>query len=611
MVGIKKLAVVGLALLVLVPVLAAPALGWEFEMTGSMNWAYEYYFQQGKNGFFGRYNADVDGGQAANLNYWWNGPRLSQNIVTGESAGASYLYTILDPTIKINPALRLKSRIRLGQWKNPQASYYNTQDAPGTDNAMSEAQFTQFWATAQLPWGALGAGKRPWKFGTGLQYDGSDGLTTESVLINSGYGPFDYGFGIYAHRPAKRGQTITLDPYDLANFGVQPYFNLADKSGATIYDMLGYAVYNSGPMQMGILGAVANYHIGPEGLLRTGRPFNEESVFATPTRALDSNFFHGTAFVKLNNGRFFFNAEAAWLYWTDRVTGAGVLGTPTGDEGASFLAGANYAAPLFFPPQYLPTPRYTEQWRFMVETGLYAGPAKVSLLYAKTPGPDRRNGQLIDKQSAAFVWHPTFDTFLGNYDVFRPYSFIFTYNYGSGFAAYNLSLDGYLRDAQVLAARLDFAAAANLNVYGTFMYAKRTSNGYGWGCISPLAIQSVAGAGAGSISVADNVDGNVHFNLNGNLGDGVTTLGAAIPNIPDTALGYEINGGVDWQLLDGFTTGLLVGYWQPGKWFNYACIDRSVIGWRNTPGATNNWGTRPDKTIDPIIAGQFTMTFSF
>jgi hypothetical protein len=599
----KKLAV-ALLCLVWLPLMAIPAHAWEFEMTGSMNWVYEYYNQRGNKGFFGLYDVDVNplgfasGVNTANLNFWWNGPRISQNLVTGGTAQASYLYVILDPTIKINPAIKLRSRIRLGQWNFPQATYYNTFDAPGTDNAMSEAQFTMFWATAQLPWGTLGVGKRPWKFGTGFQYDGSDGLTTESIVLNSGYGPFDIGFGFYPHRPVKRGQTITVDPYDLSVFGVAPYFNLADKSGAFATDVMGYAVYNNGPMQAGVLGAIGNYHIGPEGQLRSLNNFianaGFDDGFVPPRRALDSSFFHGTGFVKFNNGRFFFNAEAAWLYWTDRVSGIGVLDTSD--------VSANYPSPLLFPPTLLPTPRYTEQWRYMVEAGVFAGPSKLSLLYAWSPGPDRRNGALYQKQSAAFVWHPTFDTFLGNYDVFRPYSWLFTYNYGSGFSAYNLSNDGYLRDAQVLAARLDFAAAANLNVFGTFMYMKRNANGYGWGCIGPV-VRPIS---------ADDVDGNVHFNLNGNVGPFVPPLPAAMPpNIPDTSLGYEATAGVDWQLLDGFTLGVLAAYWQPGKWFNYACIDRSVPGWRTAPSAANNWGTRPNKTIDPILGGQVTMSFAF
>ena len=83
-------------------------------------------------------------------------------------------------------------------------------------------------------------------------------------------------------------------------------------------DLVAYAVYNNGPLQAGILAAGSSYHIGPEAFL----------LFAgqtTPRVAQDSEFFHGTVYTKYNNGRFFFNAEAAWLYWTDRLSGAGAF----------------------------------------------------------------------------------------------------------------------------------------------------------------------------------------------------------------------------------------------------------------------------------------------
>ena len=113
------------------------------------------------------------------------------------------------------------------------------------------------------------------------------------------------------------------------------------------------------------------------------------------------------------------------------------------------------------------------------------GPMKLSLLYAWSPGPDRRNGALIGRQSAAFVWHPTFDTHLGNYSVFAPYSQIFAYNYGSGLDAYNLTFDGYIRDAWVLATRLDLCNGGKFESFRSFFWAERTANGYGWGVIAP------------------------------------------------------------------------------------------------------------------------------
>ena len=181
----------------------------------------------------------------------------------------------------------------------------------------------------------------------------------------------------------------------------------------------------------------------------------------------------------------------------------------------------------------------------------------------------------------------------GNFDVFRPYSYLFSYAYGGGLGAYNLNNDGYLRDAFVLAGRLDYAVAANLNVFGSFFYANRTSNGYSWGCIGPNA--------GGRRAFASTPDGNININLN---------RYAASPNIPDTALGYEFDVGCDWKLLENMTSGFLFGYWQPGKWFSYACVDRSVPLW-HTGTTGNSFGVRPDKTIDPIMGGNFYLKMDF
>jgi hypothetical protein len=280
-------------------------------------------------------------------------------------------------------------------------------------------------------------------------------------------------------------------------------------------------------------------------------------LLRAPYLAQDSHYFHGTFFEKYKNGRIFFNAELSWLYWTDKLMGADAVTLG-------------------------PTTRYTEQWRYMLEAGALVGPAKISVLNAWTPGPDRRNGALLRKQPAAFVWHPTFDTLLGNFDVFRPYSFILSYNYGAGLNAYNLSLDGYMRDAWVVGTRMDYAVASNLNIYGTFLWAERTAKGYGWACIAPndnnLPPQFIATPN----------DGNVQWAINGAAGS---------PNIPDTALGWEVNLGLDWQLLEGYTVGFLAGYWQPGRWFSYACIDRSVPNW-NQPTPANYWAPDP---IGPSI----------
>jgi hypothetical protein len=85
---------------------------------------------------------------------------------------------------------------------------------------------------------------------------------------------------------------------------------------------------------------------------------------------------------------------------------------------------------------------------------------------------------------------------------------------------------------------------------------------------------------------------------------------APFPSIPDNNLGWELNTGFDWNLLQNWVVSASFGYWQPGKWFNFACIDRSVAGW-DQPTPDNMFGTNPDRTIDPVFGLVWTMTCTF
>lgn len=596
-----RCALIGLTAL-LMAALSGVANAWEFSMHGSFNWTHEWYNQTGGNGFFGVYNIDNGlntHGRLANLNFW-NGGQFDTNFVTGANAGWSYFNVEFKPEIKINPAIQIRGSYRLGTWGDPATSDYHTQDIPGTGNSFSEGMWTQFWVTANSPWGVFGVGKRPWQFGNSLQYDGADALTTESIALLAPFGPVDVGIAYYPYRYAgsssiwlAAGRNSTeqayANPFDLPIYSdnagnpvPSEYYSRADRSGSFSKDFLGFVTYSSGPVKLGVLGAVGSYHIGPEAVLNdAARQFTANNV----AFALDSELNHGSIFLQYNNGRFFFNSEGAWLYWNDRY------------QGVTHTLAQNSDAAV-----NLPYNRYVEQWRWMAEMGVLAGPAKVTALVAWSPGPDRRQGLYIDRQPAAFVWHPTFDSHFGNFSVFSPYSYIFAYDYGSGLNAYNLSGDGFIRDAFVLAGRLDYAVAANFNLFGSFFWAKRTSDGYPWGALRP------------TVDSDGVTDGNINFGrvspaaLNcGAFVAGGVRAATQIPNITARALGYEINAGVDWKLLEGWNFSVLVGYWAPGDWFKYACIDRSVTGWD-----TDNFsGVSADRKIDPVVGGHFSMTFEF
>ncbi|MGO9115995.1 MAG: hypothetical protein ACLQPD_00090 [Desulfomonilaceae bacterium] len=106
---------------------------------------------------------------------------------------------------------------------------------------------------------------------------------------------------------------------------------------------------------------------------------------------------------------------------------------------------------------------------------------------------------------------------------------------------------------------------------------------------------------AGSGNFPNPVDGNIQFNFNR-----YTTS----PNIPDRGLGYEIDMGFDWRILDRCQIGMVLGCRQPGKWFNYACIDRSVPAW-HTGNVGDLFGTRPDRPLNAVVGGEFSSKFEF
>jgi len=89
------------------------------------------------------------------------------------------------------------------------------------------------------------------------------------------------------------------------------------------------------------------------------------------------------------------------------------------------------------------------------------------------------------------------------------------------------------------------------------------------------------------------------------------------PNVPDHDLGWEATVGFEWKLLENYRLRGLLAYWQPGKWFNYACVDRSVQAWNRETRTNINttpyypFGVNPDRVIDPIIGGEVALTADF
>jgi hypothetical protein len=558
------------------------ARAWEFSMTGGLVWKYDYRGQLGSAGFFGPYNRDNGGngidvlaGEYASANSWLgyfssSDPSPTGDMVTGTDGSRALYQAWFAPLIRINPALSVSGRLRSG----PGQLLY---EKPGFDVMFANMEWTLMWFTAKTPWGTVLFGKRPFGMGCGLQFDAGN-RTDESLMLVSAYGPLEMGLGWY---PWRRGSIA--------------YGNILDKSGSTSVDLVTYVAWNSTNWSLGMGGTYVRFREGPEAIYNVNPLFpNSKSRF----RPLDVHLTEGWTFAKFNNGRVYLNLEADWYYRTNRF----------GKSEAGIAAPQEFDSTDGRGSVFRPT--YVESWRHMAEIGVLAGPARISFLYAFLPGPDRRRGVLIDRQP--YILGPD----VANTGLFRPYSFILNAGYasgaGAGFEAFDSTVtsgrdalnhegEGYMSDASVLALRLDYAAAANLNVFASVLHANRVSDGYGWGFIKPRRNWGTNTA-------------TVNF-----IRQGVDPLTYdPAPTIPDKDLGWEVDLGMSWQLLEGWTLHMNTGYWRPGRWWNFACADREVPNWNSdfyyipqTTTSANSWGTNPDRPIDGIIATEIVLSTEF
>lgn len=577
---------------------------WEFSMDGQFNYVYEQYSQMGSNGFFGKYNIDrstgstlIPEGDYRNYNGWFG--FQVKDLVSGSNAGRHYQTLELYPDFRINKAIQFRGKYRLGKYGDPYAADYITNTMPGVDVATSDGQWTQWWVMAQTPLGQLVVGKRPEAFGLGLQYNGAVNNTTEGVALVAPYGPFRISFAFRPFWPQPPNAQISARKVgDNPNFRpaqLTLYYNLFDMSGVMNYSVRYFTTYRSGPIDTGVFLAWQGWHAGPEARSAAYTSFQSGNAPQSGPDGFrnfnpyDTDVYHGTIYFMYNDGRFFLNTE--WAYWHENsrlarnladISSGAMAPNSLNGKGVDYWVGS---------------------WRRMLEVGAMSGPGKVSLLYAYLPGPDRRRGYVYDDQS--FIQAPG----QGAYTVFRPYSYLLGYVYGSGVNAFDTARNGYFSAAEVLATRLDYSVAANLNLFGSFLWARRSTHGYGWGYLRPAKdpkVTPVINAQANNVANFIKWEPYVAYQNN----DGA-------PNVPDRDLGWEITGGFDWELLDRYRLRGTLAYWKPGAWFNHACIDRSIPDWNrqtrtnyaSTPGYP--FGVNPDREIDPVLGGEVALTVQF
>ncbi len=591
--------------------IAVPASAWEFSMDGAFTWEYDYRSQGGASGFFGPYDQDAGsgiGGTAAGffapINGWL-GEHAGTNggFVSGSDASWNVFYMSTNMDIRINPAIRLRGNYYIGEW-GPTTSPDGTSNIDfadgnlvasqalnsrwsGIQRSFSPGYWNMLWLTAELPWGIVTLGKRKSTFGIGMGgNNGEESRSSESLALTVPYGPLRLQISIY---PAKRASTsnnynTAAPPVNTAGYYNQDF----DKNNGRWWDTtIAQFTYRNGPFEAGAYINPIRFTNGGEGIINS-------FVTRATTQYTERAENYGVAYMKYNNGRFFFNTELDWDLQTNRNRKkASVAGGPALQTGTNAL-GQTLAV----------TDTYMENWRAAAEGGVLCGPAKLALITAWASGPDRRAGRQIDRTGlnspagrSANVRRPTS---FSNTGLFRPYSLLMVYDYGLGTHINGDTGNGYVEDAMVYGARLDYAVAANLNTYLSFFWADRVSqSGYGWGFIKPVLPAAAGTLPAGTVAIFHD------------------TTDSGAPSIPDTNLGYEFGAGFDWKLLEGLTMNFSSAYWQPGQWFSWACVDKTIVGWASTAtpaGSGNNpvaWHVNPNKQIDPIFGIELKVTGDF
>ena len=643
----------------LIAALTAPAFAWEFAMTGEAEFRYRYWSRLGSGDLFGGPNTpNALGAPGFGQTNGFAGPvalpaaansgGLNMNVVQvqgfsakGSDASIQDQRVWLFPEIRVNPAIRLRGEYWLtgtnlrghhagladgttyfgDNYSLPlgYTGWYIANDGtngngPG-ETGMSTGMWEKFWMTAQLPWGIFVAGRRGVDFGLGWSTVHEKDLDDETWLMVVPYGPLTFIFGSTLRDAGcdsfeeNAAATLSSVAPGISPIGVGGAFPLTVAAGtdknrtrAGLDARIAFT-YRNGPVDMGWL-FVPIYHYdthyldavpaGPRGAddmnqsafpaVFLGAGFANDVPGNGPMYG-DIRYWLSPMYFKYFNGRFFFNAEYDWEYADACRKGGRPIST------------------------------WADGWE--IETGAICGPAKMTFAGFYHSGDDRRGGWL-DYWSAyggaGGLWHPgtsvydwqtQFLVFGGAKEAINPYQYLMGI-YGAGNNSFDPRGFCAFQDFLGYAARLDYAVAANLNVFSSFMYANRGSNtgtpvGAYRGGVPNLLVRPHPGFGPGYTGNYTAVGAPLA------LGEQI----APIPNVPDNYLGWEWDAGVNWKLLEGLTFNSIFAYWQPGDWFKWAYVD---YGGSPATDATINGVTypvNPNRGIDPIIGFQGSIIVDF
>jgi len=461
----------------LVCAVVAPCLAWEFEMKGLYENRLRYFGRMGNNDLFGVASYQDAGANTfvgfAGPNIYGTGNRApvlagcstsaggtTQNpamVITrgGFSRWGSDAYyndsrMSLDVTLRLNKAVRLHGIKNIGGIRNkyrqtgpnefgagigvaPLERYYMSQSSMNATDGVFET-WEQFRATIQTPWCVFSIGLKDFPMGTGATL----GYNTrgESFLSVIPFGPFRLLPGIWLARCrfTESWQTIP-DGESKPEFFEACFFT-----------------YDQGSVSAGGCVLLRFDHRGRGATPPAAAYGTTTASFNVPLstqQARDDLFFVGMLFFKYFDGRFFANAEYTWAT-SDRYYPV-----------AQPLDGANAGG----------RPQQMLGYHWFSELGTVCGPAKLSLMYGIVSGLVLNYGNA----RKGCLGLPM------NYQAMEPYEWLMFNTYAGGNSGGWLPSDitfvsdehGAMVDGYCFAGRVDYSVAANLNIWGSYIWAHR------------------------------------------------------------------------------------------------------------------------------------------
>jgi hypothetical protein len=561
--------------------LATQAFAWEFKMKGDTEWRYRYWTRTGTDDIFGH----MDGRVVLGINHLQTFPTSATTnhgtstfgVIAGEDRFGADMQrtdyrTTLYPTIEVNKAIAVTASVNLtslGIWSDGRPLVANglatTTTNPGYANSLYvpiqdrpvNIDVPNTYVTLQYL--KLGI-KTPWvDFSIGYK-DSKIGMG----LWKHGFNRASSSFGMTAHYgPFK----FAFSPYfgrELSSWAVGTNGSRIEGAGAPqrvedrrnyFQAVFGEMEYSNGPL---VFTLVSDSYRQPSAQSPTRRL---AAISTTQIPSDDILRYRIAMATKYNNGRFFFNAEADWFNrWR---SGRGTAASTT-------LVNQN---------------EDDQGWLYGVEFGAIAGPSKVTLNYVRATGDDPSTR--FTSEDAA-----TAESGLSA-GYMKDWAYLMYYMYGAG-DGWDAAGYGQPTNMHHVGGRLDYAIASNLNFFGVYAYAWRDQpNAY-----------TLGGDGIGGIRPFTNND--------------IRVPNANIRAVPDHAreIGWEVDGGFNWKILENLTWNTTLAYWKPGAWWSYAYPDTAAIYRANGLGAiaAANYPvavSTAGRKIDPLFAVETTLLVNF